>query len=211
MTGAQSSERVTLDDDAYLEAMMQAFSASDDPIIVRANQALRRLLDERRAALSTPATTREGEVEHDDETCTSCWGTGYDGNREMRCDCQGPLPVADGVSEAWETLAAHIQQRRDAGQFGMAEQMSKQLDVLRAALAALPPSSGWEPIETAPRDGTRVDLWHRGYRVPDAAFYTVRKHGQRDVLAWWDRHGTEYQDDVLSHWRPLPPPPSSEV
>lgn len=59
--------------------------------------------------------------------------------------------------------------------------------------------TGWLPIETAPRDGTPVDLWHRaGFRIVDT---------------WWD--GTDLcwscvmDDSAFSHWRPVPEGPSS--
>lgn len=43
------------------------------------------------------------------------------------------------------------------------------------------PETGWRPIETAPRDGRPIDLWHgSGYRVADAQWVNnVRRHGGR--------------------------------
>ena len=50
----------------------------------------------------------------------------------------------------------------------------------------------WQPIETALKDGTPVDLWHKdGFRVPDT---------------WWDDTdqiwvGVFYdQGEVFTHW-----------
>ena len=45
--------------------------------------------------------TIAGLSEADDETCTSCYGTGYDGNREAWCHCQPApgLPVVDQTVE----------------------------------------------------------------------------------------------------------------
>ena len=38
----------------------------------------------------------ENAAPSDDETCTGCYGTGYDGNREGRCHCQPALDAALG-------------------------------------------------------------------------------------------------------------------
>ena len=75
---------------------------------------------------------------------------------------------------------------------------------------------GWQPIETAPKDGTRVDLWaaererYMSERVTDCWFM----YGQ------WMHHRTIYDeatvDDLaplynVTHWMPLPPPPQEET
>jgi hypothetical protein len=65
-----------------------------------------------------------------------------------------------------------------------------------------------QPIETAPRDGTRVDLYDakRKLRAPDC--YWHRK-GERWNSKWHDREG--YSALRLpfnaTHWMPLPPLP----
>lgn len=79
----------------------------------------------------------------------------------------------------------------------------------RAAIAACKPQ--WQPIETAPKDGTPVDLWCSprglsagGGRTPDC-WYSIGK--------WW-RYDEKYGDDQCrvevgnaTHWIPLPEPP----
>ena len=62
----------------------------------------------------------------------------------------------------------------------------------------------WQPIETAPRDGTLVDLWFAGHgwdcRVSDC-FWGGN---------YWVRKGAgAYNDDpkIITHWQPLPEPP----
>jgi hypothetical protein len=65
----------------------------------------------------------------------------------------------------------------------------------------------WQPIETAPKDGTRVDLWcipsfgHSG-RVSDCWF---------SIGKWWmdDAFGNDCRSEVANavHWMPVPEPP----
>jgi hypothetical protein len=69
----------------------------------------------------------------------------------------------------------------------------------------------WQPIETAPKDGTPVDLWCRAPglnagpgRVPDC----WHSNGK-----WW-RHDLDHGDDLgrarvynATHWRLIPAPP----
>ena len=76
--------------------------------------------------------------------------------------------------------------------------------------------SEWQPIETAPRDGTHIDLWAGGSRVPNA-FY----HDDWGWTVWvrWVRNkrqasgpptGSHRYTGVESptHWQPLPEPPT---
>lgn len=54
----------------------------------------------------------------------------------------------------------------------------------------------WQPIETAPKDGTIIDLWHK-------------KVG-RVTETWWDTDcwvTTLERDDKYSHWMHMPEPP----
>ena len=41
----------------------------------------------------------ENAAPADDETCTGCYGSGYDGNREARCHCQPALASAAKESD----------------------------------------------------------------------------------------------------------------
>lgn len=57
--------------------------------------------------------------------------------------------------------------------------------------------SDWQPIETAPRDGTEV-LLHQSRWVTIGCF-------DPDDNSWWCVEGGEIEPD---HWQPLPAPPS---
>ena len=67
-----------------------------------------------------------------------------------------------------------------------------------------PESSGWQPIETAPKDGTSVLL-------------ATRSHSDGVVIAsvcetlhtWWDHAGEEIVD--ASAWMPLPESPTQNT
>ena len=71
----------------------------------------------------------------------------------------------------------------------------------------------WQPIDTAPRDGTAVDLWginhltwdKRGTRRVNVSWGPVRDWmgGERDD--WQHGLGEDFEP---THWMPLPAPPS---
>jgi hypothetical protein len=80
-------------------------------------------------------------------------------------------------------------------------------DAARAALTAALSQDGWQPIETAPRDGTPI----LGYRAGIPVKTRIA------VIAWlpeeW-RLGDSWSGSALgltmqfpTHWRPLPAPP----
>ena len=79
-------------------------------------------------------------------------------------------------------------------------------EAFEAAIAAAE-AAGWEPIETAPKDGTPVDLWCQGQfrsgRETDCWFSDGK---------WWQYNdlGQDCRDEVdnATHWRPVPEPPA---
>lgn len=69
-------------------------------------------------------------------------------------------------------------------------------------------TEGWQPIGTAPRDGTHIDLWLVAtngdqYRLTDCHFVESRQqwHGIAEYI--WD------DDESPTHWRPFPAPPEA--
>jgi hypothetical protein len=71
--------------------------------------------------------------------------------------------------------------------------------------------SGWLPIESAPRDGTEILVWTPDKSPADGAmvaFFVARSDGS----ATWTlgKRGDFWLNitQVLTHWQPLPLPPS---
>lgn len=74
--------------------------------------------------------------------------------------------------------------------------------------APLPePASPWRDIESAPKDGTYIDLWANNERISDARW----NDRQRRWEAWslGDYDGMEFISIAgnPTHWMPLPEPP----
>lgn len=71
-------------------------------------------------------------------------------------------------------------------------------------------AAGWRPIETAPKDGTFADLWHRDQgRVANCRWLTnalgfTAWHAQQGGRGW-----NMGEDDNFTHWMPLPASPSN--
>lgn len=86
-------------------------------------------------------------------------------------------------------------------------------DAIDMALRVGPDETGWQPIETAPLDGTRVDLWEGGRRMTNMHW--------KDGNWCWSRWSlgrprdaskvhlrtTVYTDLKPTHWRLPPEPP----
>ena len=75
----------------------------------------------------------------------------------------------------------------------------------------------WKTIETAPKDGTEFDVWcthQRGYtsgprrfpncRYMDGVLQYKHSHG------WFTLNTFEWSHSTITHWMPLPKPPTKE-
>ena len=76
--------------------------------------------------------------------------------------------------------------------------------------------SEWQPIETAPRNGTAVillidDIALQGEWIEYPA-NDRRGKGEWKVeqISWHGCECCEVDDDQVTHWMPLPPPPSAD-
>lgn len=71
---------------------------------------------------------------------------------------------------------------------------------------------GWQPIETAPKDGTRVDLWAKFWRAHSDGFLWKRcadcswmkGDSMTNRSAYWMGLDNGWYP---THWMPLPEPP----
>lgn len=74
--------------------------------------------------------------------------------------------------------------------------------------------SEWQPIETAPKDGSQVLVWDQTEGVCTARF---QSHVEEWRASWgseeWIQDGSVYDDALVArkptHWMPLPAPPKS--
>lgn len=81
------------------------------------------------------------------------------------------------------------------------------------ALATSPQDvGGWQPIESAPKDGTEILA---------TTFRASYQSWETKIVSWTDKYGDDYKwiqesnsgtDDLIpkthfTHWQPLPPPP----
>jgi len=81
---------------------------------------------------------------------------------------------------------------------------------LRRILTALrTPSQGWQPIETAPKDGSEIDLWANGRRRANCRWGVFRWHNGKpqDEPCWGPYMMGEEGPLQPTHWQPLPTPP----
>jgi hypothetical protein len=68
---------------------------------------------------------------------------------------------------------------------------------------------GWRPIETAPKDGTIIDVWCACDTLPDGGFRIPE-------VIWEDRYDAFFSNeagvlaDDITHWMPLPAPPETQ-
>lgn len=73
----------------------------------------------------------------------------------------------------------------------------------------IPYVNQWQPIETAPKDGTKILVY--GYYIydgdKDRTEYTHLVVWDEDFSAWESDDGEFVDSEIFSHWQPLPSPP----
>lgn len=78
----------------------------------------------------------------------------------------------------------------------------------RAALSHSSTPQEWQPIESAPKDGTHILLANKA-GTSEGGWLSDIDHGadwegQIGMAGWWRADGTDWPN---SHWQPLPDPP----
>lgn len=74
-------------------------------------------------------------------------------------------------------------------------------------------NSGWQPIETAPKDGTKVLVYDESYGLPQKAWFG-KDHFKEEYEGWLFGDGDDYSCGLYftpiepTHWMPLPKPPT---
>lgn len=69
---------------------------------------------------------------------------------------------------------------------------------------------GWLPIESAPKDGTLIDLWSDEYGRLTDCYWGAPMAYEGGETGWVHAHSNEWAEspDEFVHWRPLPSAPS---
>jgi hypothetical protein len=103
-----------------------------------------------------------------------------------------------------EGVGYYVEDRQALEEFWKASDQIKQ-QAKASSVTPAPPQAAWQPIETAPRSGTRVLLFQR----PRGAFEGWWKSDFAGSEAYW----TDDQDSepAPTHWQPLLPPPASAL
>jgi hypothetical protein len=64
----------------------------------------------------------------------------------------------------------------------------------------------WQPIETAPRDGSRFHVWHSHYGLLTGSASMQSDHGGWLIVSDGNRSSWKGSHSV-THWFPFPDPP----
>jgi hypothetical protein len=150
---------------------------------------------------------RRGDTTHETWAATAygSWGDGHDYSRSGKHDprdCRGCLRAEIARLASTPPALPSPQELPPAtlqGLYGLARveravaetaEWRGRAEAAEAKLAALP--SGWQPIETAPKDGRWMLGWDADY----------------EYFIWRDGPGLiTGEDPAPTHWMPLPEPP----
>lgn len=121
--------------------------------------------------------------------------------------------------ELWRLLDAAREEGPTPSPLSEEEELGVPPDDQAALVAPTQEGRAWRPIESAPRDGTEVDLW--GFLDAPADRGEFAKRGRLidchfhlgDWLRWGTHNDDEGSYDKIfepTHWMPLPAPPEGE-
>ncbi|WP_148716450.1 DUF551 domain-containing protein [Chitinolyticbacter meiyuanensis] len=122
------------------------------------------------------------------------------------------------TAELARNWAEHFHGRR--GYEVVEEQLTAYATMLEAARLV---PEGWRPIETAPKDGTVVDVWHEEFGRYAGYYWGLPYHscGEMGRLCdsdwhdlepgWVDEFNEPVSGEGFTHWMPLPTAPSATI
>lgn len=169
----------------------------------------------------------------DDEPLMIAWKE-YLASEEYQNDFRWAADEAHRTGALWSAFAvgfgaspvARVPDREDIclliermspaeGDLGMP--VGTEVEALADAILALftaSPSDGWQPIETAPKDGTAILAWVVHPNAKYGGTIAERSDWQGPVVARWIDHnggGWAWHGHMgeFKAWQPLPNPPSS--
>jgi hypothetical protein len=109
--------------------------------------------------------------------------------------------VADGLRMAVNASRQIADQNRDHWREDMAAGADEAADAIFAMLPApAKPADGWQPIATAPKDGTEILAYWRNFKEWAVVRWSEGEQAWIEGL-YGRRHG-------ITRWRPLPAPPA---
>lgn len=121
-------------------------------------------------------------------------------------------PAAPAVDA--EKVMALVKMHAEAGDPNTAQRIHAQI---RSLLSATPAASGWQPIETAPKDGTRILVARIGATggVQHLGIEATPVHVMWACVGYWSAKWNNWNDGFEpcglagpNYWQPLPPPPA---
>jgi hypothetical protein len=148
------------------------------------------------------------------------------------CSATGNMEVVGQIHDALDSLAASTPNTEsDGGAMLVPRKVTAEIchalsqlednpgyqtswdELLEAAALSLPAVSQWQPIETAPKDGTPILILYKGHAI-EALWECVDsgdwESGQQPVY-WWSSELNYLEDgDEPTHWMPLPTPPIAD-
>lgn len=82
-------------------------------------------------------------------------------------------------------------------------------EISRLRIRELEALTQWQPIETAPKDGTRVLLFVPPYG-PSTGHYEPARVNWGPNASLWVSHSILNKEAAPTHWMPLPTPPQED-
>jgi hypothetical protein len=100
----------------------------------------------------------------------------------------------DGIDDDTYSTLAMVRWFKDHGKT-ILDLLDKEID------------GGWQPIETAPRDGEWVQLY---WTTMPITMYPAIGFNSGDEYGWECVSQTDYGEVIPTHWMPLPKPPAKD-